>query len=66
MTVYELDISWATTATERRQLRWELLACDDVRGVFVTGRDETLAVLFDGGRDRFEGWSRSIQPPVAA
>jgi hypothetical protein len=65
VSIYELDISWATSASELRQLRWELLDCDEVRGVFLGGRDETLAVLFDGDRRRFERWSASIRLPVA-
>ncbi len=36
MSIYELDIGWAASANERRYLRWELLACDEVRGVFLT------------------------------
>jgi hypothetical protein len=66
MSLYELDISWAASADELRQLRWELLSCDQVRGVFLTGRDETIAVLFDGDRDRFEEWRRSLQLPATA
>jgi hypothetical protein len=66
MSLYELDISWAASADELRQLRWELLSCDQVRGVFLTGRDETIAVLFDGDRDRFEERRRSLQLPATA
>ena len=64
MTIHELDISWATSADEIRRLHWELLACDEVHGVFLTGRDETLAVLFEGDRDGFERWRRSIRSLV--
>ncbi len=64
MTVHELDISWAATAEERRHLRWELLGCDEVRGVFLTGRDETLAVLYKGDRRQFAEWSQTL-PPAA-
>ncbi len=52
MTICELDIGWAVSENERRYLHWELLACDEVRGVFQTDREHTLAVLYDG--DRFE------------
>jgi len=47
MSIYELDISWAITATERRCLHWELIASDEVSGVFLTARDDVLAVLFN-------------------
>jgi hypothetical protein len=60
MSIYELEIGWARTANERRYLRWELLACDDVRGVFFTARDDVLAVLFRGDRDGFQAWARSL------
>ena len=60
MSIYELDISWATTANERRYLHWELLASDRVCAVFVTARDDVLAVLFGGDRRDFDSWSRSI------
>jgi hypothetical protein len=66
MSLYELEISWAQTANERRYLRWELLACEEVRGVFLTARDEVLAVLFDGGRREFHDWASTISPQVAA
>ncbi len=48
MSLYELEIGWAASPDERRYLRWELLACDEVCGVFSTARDDTLAVLFNG------------------
>ena len=54
MRVFELDISWAATASERRHLQWELLGSEDVRGVFLTARDDVLAVLF-AGDDAAEG-----------
>ena len=66
MSLYELDISWARTADERRYLHWELLACEDVRGVFHTLRDEALAVLFDGGRREFHDWASTITPEAVA
>ena len=62
MSVYELDIGWAATASERRHLHWELLACEDVRGVFLTARDDVLAVLFSGDRVDFLEWARSLEP----
>jgi hypothetical protein len=66
MSVYELEIGWADTANERRCLRWELLACDRVRGVFLTARADVLAVLFDGGPGQFHDWARTIAPWAAA
>jgi hypothetical protein len=62
MSMYELDIGWAATANERRYLQWELLACEEVRGVFLTAREETLAVLFSGDRAGFREWARSLPP----
>jgi hypothetical protein len=62
MSVYELDISWALTANERRHLHWELLACEAVRGVFLTAREDVLAVLFAGDRVGFDAWARTLQP----
>jgi hypothetical protein len=62
VSIYELDIGWAATANERRYLRWELLACDEVRGVFQTPREDTLAVLFSGDRVGFSFWARSLEP----
>ena len=60
MILHELDIGWAETENERRYLHWELLASDAVRGVFQTGRERTLAVLYDG--DRFEPESDQAGP----
>ena len=62
MSVYELDTSWATTANERRSLHWELLASEEVRGVFLTAREDALAVLFSGDRRSFDAWARSLEP----
>ena len=59
MNIYELDISWATTTNERRYLQWELLASERVRAVFVTARDDVLAILFAGDRRDFDTWSRT-------
>jgi hypothetical protein len=61
MSIHELDISWAITANERRHLRWELLACERVRGVFLTARDDVLAVLFDGDRLDFDSWVETLE-----
>ena len=65
MNMYELDTSWAITADERRQLRWELLACERVRGVFLTTREDVLAVLFSGDRRDFDSWARTLEPDRA-
>jgi hypothetical protein len=62
MIVYELDISWATTASERRRLRWELTAADEVKGVFLTARDDALAVLYQGDRRDYEALARTLGP----
>jgi hypothetical protein len=62
MRVFELDISWAATASERRHLRWELLASEKVRGVFLTAREDALAVLFSGDRCVFDAWARTLEP----
>jgi hypothetical protein len=62
MTVFELDISWAATASERRHLQWELLAREEVRGVFLTAREDALAVLFSGDRLAFDAWARTLKP----
>ena len=66
MNIYELDISWATTTSERRYLRWELLASERVRAVFVTARDDVLAILFAGDRRDFETWSRTLDGDLFA
>jgi hypothetical protein len=65
MSIYELDISWVATANERRYLRWELLACEQVRGVFLTAREDMLAVLFGGDRLGFRDWARSLKPEAS-
>jgi hypothetical protein len=64
VSVFELDISWVATARERRSLQWALVACDQVRGVFVTARDDVLAVLFDGDRWTFDSFIRTLQPDL--
>jgi hypothetical protein len=60
MSIHELDISWALTATERRRVRWELIACEEVKGVFLTARDDVLAVLYSGERRGFEALARTL------
>jgi hypothetical protein len=62
MSIHELDISWAMTASERRRLQWELIACDEVSGVFLTARDDVLAVLYSGERRGFEELARTLAP----
>ena len=66
MSIHELDISWATTASERRCLHWELMACDEVGGVFLAARDDVLAVLYSGKRDGFDALTRSLAPESPA
>ena len=65
MSIYELDIGWATTASERRYLHWMLVACDEVGGVFLSARDDVLAVLFSGNRSSFDAFARLLDPGVA-
>jgi hypothetical protein len=62
MRVFELDISWAATASERRHLQWELLAREEVRGVFLTAREDVLTVLFSGDFRAFDAWARTLEP----
>jgi hypothetical protein len=62
VTINELDIGWAATENQQRYLHWELLACDEIRGVFETDREHTLAVLYDGDRFDFGTWARSLTP----
>lgn len=66
MSLYELEIGWAQSANQRRYLQWELLACEQVLGVFVAARSEALAVLFDGEPREFCDWASTVAPPVAA
>ena len=65
MSLYELEIGWAASENERRYLRWELLACQEIRGVFLTAREDLLAVLFSGDRLAFREWARSLAPELA-
>ena len=62
MSVHELDISWAATASERRCLHWELLVCEKVLGVFLTAREDSVAVLFAGDRLGFRTWVKALEP----
>jgi hypothetical protein len=64
MSLYELEIGWVASENERRYLRWELLACEEVRGVFLTAREDLRAVLFSGDRLGFLEWARSLKPEV--
>ena len=66
MSLYELEVGWAVTATERRYLRWELLASEEVVGVFPTSREDMLAVLFDGESWQFHEWASTLAPQAAA
>ena len=65
MSLYELEIGWAASENERRYLRWELLTCQEIRGVFLTAREDLLAVLFSGDRLAFREWARSLAPELA-
>jgi hypothetical protein len=65
MSLHELEIGWAATAGERRYIEWELLACEEVCGVFATAADDTLAVLFSGDRVGFREWARSLEPELS-
>jgi len=65
MSIFELDIGWVASENERRYLDWELLACEEVRGVFPTEREDTLAVLFSGDRHGFRAWAHSLEPEAA-
>ena len=60
MRIYRLEIAGAPGASRRRYLHWELLACDEIRGVFPTSRPDVLAVLFSGDRLHFREWAASL------
>jgi hypothetical protein len=66
MGIFALDTNWAVTAEARRHLRWELLASDEVLGVFPSARGDALAVLFAGDRGAFETWARAVNPDGAS
>jgi hypothetical protein len=65
MSIYEVDIGWAGSENARRFVHWELLACEEILGVFASAREHTLVVLFDGDTHRFRDWVRSFAPEVA-
>ena len=60
MSIYMLDTSWAATADDLRHLNWELLVSDEVHGVFLTARDDRLAVLFSGDRRAFDEFESGL------
>jgi hypothetical protein len=60
MSIQELDISWASTSSERRRLRWELMSADDVSGVFLTAREDVLAIVWKGDVGRFQEFARTL------
>ena len=60
MTIQELDISWASTSNERRRLRWELVSAENVRRVFLTTREDVLAVLWKGDVRLFQEFARTL------
>jgi hypothetical protein len=62
--LYQLDISWVASAQELTALRWQLAASDDVGGVFLTGREDTLAVLYAGSSHDFDQWVRTLEPAL--
>ena len=66
MSLYELKVGWAETANEKRYLDWELLACEEVLGVFRATRENALVVLFDGEPWDFQEWASTIAPRAAA
>jgi hypothetical protein len=41
------------------------VACDEVGGVFLTARDDVLAVLFSGNRTSFDALARMLDPGAA-
>jgi hypothetical protein len=60
MSIQELDISWASTSSERRRLRWELMSAGDVSGVFLTAREDVLAVVWRADAGRFQEFARRL------
>jgi hypothetical protein len=60
MTIGELDTSWARTTEGRNYLRWELIACDEICGVFANDQDDVLTVLFDGDGREFAEWASTL------
>ena len=39
-----------------------LLACEKVLGVFLTAREESVAILFAGDRLGFRTWANALEP----
>jgi hypothetical protein len=66
MSLYELEVGWAETSKERRYLDWELLACEEVLGVFPAPREGALVVLFAGEPWDFREWASSVATRGAA
>jgi hypothetical protein len=66
MSMYELEVGWAVTANTRRHLRWELLTCEGVLGVFRTPREDVLVVLFQGEPREFHDWASTLARQAAA
>jgi hypothetical protein len=64
MGTFMLDTKWAATADARGHLRWELLASDEVLGVFPTARGDALAVLFSGDRRAFDEFEWGLHGAV--
>jgi hypothetical protein len=64
MRLCQLDISWVTSAQELTALRWQLASSDQVGGVFLTGREDALAVLYTGTRHDFHEWARTLEPAL--
>jgi len=64
MRLYQLDISWVATAQELAALRWQLVTCDQIGGVFLTGCEDALAVLYAGTRHDFDQWARTLDPSL--
>jgi hypothetical protein len=62
MRLYQLDISWAASAQELTALRCNSRAATRVGGVFLTGREDTLAVLYAGSSHDFDRWARTLEP----
>jgi hypothetical protein len=60
MTIGELDTSWARTTDSRNYLRWELIGCDEICGVFAHDQDDVLTLLFDGDRREFAEWASTL------
>ena len=62
MSLHALDTSWAAATDDLNYLRWALLACDEIHGVFPTAQADVLIVLFEGDRPDFEEWASTVIP----